>query len=661
MKNINKFMGLMAILAFTLLGSCTKDQGVSTKDSTINLKATEVEASLKGGTYAMEYTISSPHEGEVVTATAADDWVYDFDNSVDGVLSFKVKASEDGKSRETIVTVKYRFAYSANFTVKQGSNMTDKKIKIELVETNLFDFTVKFIPEDKTKPYIIQSDGKLDLILNNITTGEQLYENDFAYFNIACGWYGQSVVQFMQSIAKMGDHTQIVKNGTSGGTYTVHAYYFDYKTGALVSEVATLDVTTKTPEKVTAEFDMTFEVDGTEVTATVTPKNPEETGDYYFDILNGVILNGFVEHFDNEAAFMEYFWANSIFEMTLNEEMSAEQIIGKYSCVGNDINGNPMHTCTFELLANWDYYLFAFKMDPETGLCKSVPQWVKISTGDAKPSDISVGITYTNITSYSATATVTPSNNDYYICNFVTTEEWNALGADDAARKAKILADGNWELTKGNDTYYLSNLTPGTEYVGYAFGSRGGVATNDRMDTFKFTTKSDEYSDLTFELADLGYYAANELANVDDDQIASIFSSDAIKDQVVFPIRPIVKDKDGNVLKEGDYKMFLYDYYYADSTDALYGDKEWTDHFIYLMQQVELGVLQGGFAENTYYFAPWDENYIFLGVVIDNDGYMSKRFERRVTPNLDGAGDVADFITWWYEWHENSTSGPGLQ
>ena len=98
MKNINKFMGLMAILAFTLLGSCTKDQGVSTKDSTINLKATEVEASLKGGTYAMEYTISSPHEGEVVTATAADDWVYDFDNSVDGVLSFKVKRKRKGRS-----------------------------------------------------------------------------------------------------------------------------------------------------------------------------------------------------------------------------------------------------------------------------------------------------------------------------------------------------------------------------------------------------------------------------------------------------------------------------------------------------------------------------------------------------------------------------------
>ena len=649
-------MALMPFMAFALLVGCTETPDEPTpgpgpgpvveKDSTIKLGKTTISASLAGGTYLIEYSIENPHQGEKISAEAAESWVKDFNYGITGALGFTVEANPTDAERECLVTVKYRYAEDVVFTVKQGAAVK-AGFALENVTATYFDYTVDVIPENKTLPYIVMSATPEYIVASGFETGEDYYEDDIAYFAWLGQFSGMSAAQVMQTRAKVGDQRGVTVSGaTSGVPYTFYCYYFDYDSGALLSDVAMFTVETPRPEKIAVEFTMETElVDGCLVKANVTP-NAGFDGNYYFDVLNKELIDSYLEDptmakfLTDKERVIEYWWSNSV--QAMMQDMSTDDIIANYTCVGTNPDGSPKSYYEFELLANSTYYLFAYAME-ENAFCCSTPQVLEIQTGDVAMSNNEITLEVSKITARTATFTFTPSNDDYYVAGWEKASDWATYGSNDAERQQYLIANMDYYLLSGLQSTNVLDLESDTEYVLYAFGSRGGVATTSQIFTKTFKTKSGEAGNVQVSFADLGYYDASDFADYSGYEYLSNYSGYA-----VLPIEVQFSDEE-----HGEWFQVIYDW--TGRTDV-YTDQQYMDTLVWHINEY------GGMtATHTYTFLEFGREYEVAAVVLDTEGQFSSLYRKWVKPTYEGCGNADDYVAWWDAYQESINGGIGLQ
>ena len=658
MRTLKNFlmMGLMPIMALALMVGCQDtpegpDQPTPPaveKDCTIKLGKTSISTSLAGGSYLLEYTIQyngegeNPHKNEKISAEAAESWVKDFNYAITGALQFTVEPNPTDAERECLVTVKYRFAEDVVFTVKQGAAVK-AGFSLENITATYFDYTVDVIPENKNLPYIVMSASPEYIIASGFETGQDYYEDDIAYFSWLGQFYGMSAAQVMQDRAMVGDQRGItVSGGASGVPYTFYCYYFDYESGSLLSDVTFFTVETARPEKKEVDFNMIYEiVDGCMVKADVTPVG--YTGDYYFDVLNSIQVQDYLDNMDflnDEPRVVEYWWANAVQEMM--KDMSNAEIVANFTCVGNNADGTPKSHYEFELLANHDYYLFAFAME-ENGLCCSTPKVVKLTTGDVAMSNNEITPKVSKLTSRTATFSFTTTNDDYYVAGWQKASDWATYGSNDAERQEYLIHNMDYNLLSGNVSTSVIDLEPETDYVLYAFGSRGGVATTDKIFTETFRTKGLNGS-VSIERVDRGYYDAADFADKAGYEYLSNYAGKAI-----FPIE--VKFSDEN---HGDY--FFETYNWTNRAESeYYNDQQYIDGLVWSINEYGSAT-----ATHTYTFLDFGGKYEFVAIVFDADGQMSKLYREWIEPNYDGCGDADDYVAWWDAYQQSQNEGPNL-
>ena len=637
----NLLWAMLPIFALTLAVGCEKgpenepEPGPGPqieKDATIKLNSQKVEASLAGGEYTMIYEIVNPHAGEKITAEAAEGWVNTFNTGISGILSFSVDANNTDKARECLVTVKYRYAEDAIFVVKQGAK-ENSGFKLENVTSDYFSYTVDVIPDNKTLSYIVMSADPKYIAASGFETGEDFYEDDLAYFGWLGQFYGQSAVQVMQERAKIGDQRGINPGkGAAGIPYTFYCYYIDYDSGALLSEVAFFEVKTKSPEKIAADFDVQYTVDGCVVRANVTPKDGFN-GAYYFDMLNGLMVDDYLASFDfleDEGDVAEFYWSFAVQDMMFNGNMSGQTIVDMYNCQGEYEDGTPRSEFDFELLANHTYYLFAFAME-ENGLCCSEPTIVKIETGSVPMSDNVITPSVSKVTAETAEISFTTTNDDYYIAGWEKASDWATYGNTDAERQQYLLANLSYEYISGDYSQTVLGLEQGVEYVLYAFGSRGGVATTSQIWTRNFTTKSGVGA-ATIEFVDNGYYAAEDLAELPGWEF---FAGDYYSGTFILPVEYRI---------EGEWSAFFGNVYNWTGRNDLYNDEQYKDGLVWSINQYGSMTL-----DKTYCILQNDSFYIVAAMVIDTDGVYSPVAKHEISTSYDGARKNAeDFDEWWY-------------
>ena len=657
MRTLKNFlmMGLMPIMALALVVGCTEPGAGTddphkpsiTKDSEIKLGKTSISASLAGGTYLIEYTIVNPHQGEKISAEAAESWVKDFNYGITGALSFTVEPNNTDAERECLVTVKYRYAEDAVFTVKQSAAVK-AGFTLENVTATYFDYTVDVIPENKTLPYIVMSATPEYIVASGFETGEDYYEDDVAYFGWLGQFYGMSATQIMQERAKVGDQRGItVSNGTAGVPYRFYCYYFDYESGALLSDVQIFVVETPRPEKIDLEFTMETElVDGCLVKANVVPVGDFE-GNYYFDVLNEELINSYLEDelmgsfLTTPGRVVEYWWSNAV--QSMMQDMSADQIIANYTCQGTNPDGSPKSYFEFELLANSTYYLFAYAME-ENAFCCSEPQLVKITTGDVEMSNNVITPSVSELTSRTAKFTFTTTNDDYYVAGWEKASDWATYGNNDAERQQYLLANTSYELLHGNATTTVIDLEMETEYVLYAFGSRGGVATTSQIFTQTFKTKGMN-GDVSIELVNNGYYDSADFADMAGYEYLSNYAGKAI-----FPIEVAFSDDN-----HGAYFFDTYNWTGRNQSEY-YNDQQYIDGLVWSINEYGSAT-----TTHTYTFLDFGGKYEFVAIVFDADGQMSKLFKQWIEPTYDGCGDAQNYVNWWDAYQESQNQGPELQ
>ena len=649
MRKLTNFLkfGVLPVLCIALAVGCEKgpDEGgtdgpVFEKDSVIKLGKTTVNVGVGGGSQLLEYTIENPHQGEKISAEAAADWVNGFNYGITGALQFNVDANDGTEARECLVTVKYRFAEDVVFTVKQGAR-TNAGFKLENVSSDLFSYTVDVIPDDKTAPYIIMSADATYIAQSGFESPEDFYEDDFFYFGWLGQFYGMDAIGIMQERSRVGDQRGItIGDAVSGVPCTFYCYYFDWTTGALISDIAMFEIVTKEPEKIAVEFNVEYTVEGPLVKADVTPVGYD--GAYYFDMLNGLVVDSYLESFDflnnDPAEAAEYYWSNAVNSMS--NSMSYDEIVAFYNCQGNYEDGTPRSYYEFELLANHDYYLFAFAME-EHGLPASKPQIVKITTGDVEPSDNVITTSVTNITAQSATINFETTNDDYYIAGWEKASEWATFGNNDAERQQYLLTNRSYELISGNYSQGVIGLEPETDYVLYAFGSRGGIATTDYIATTTFKTRKISGGLASIEIVDNGYYVASDLAELPGWEF---FGSESYSGKMILPLEFKIT---------GEYTAFFNTIWDWTGRNDIYTDQQYRDNLVWSIN--EYGSMN---PDKTYSILNNDSYYELVALVVDQYGDFSDVAKLCISTSYAGAkSDPAEFEAWW----NGGNDGPGLQ
>lgn len=628
--------GVLPLLCLALAVGCQEGPDDETnkpqfeKDSVIKLGKTTVNVGVGGGSQLLEYTIENPHQGEKISAEAAAEWVNGFNYGITGALQFNVDANEGTEARECLVTVKYRFAEDVVFTVKQGAR-TNAGFKLENVSSDLFSYTVDVIPDDKTAPYIIMSADATYIYQSGFEKPEDFYEDDFFYFGWLGQFYGKDAVGIMQEKSFIGDERdRTIGGGVSGVPHTIYCYYFDWTTGALISDIAMFEITTKEPDKQSVEFTVDYTVEGPLVKADVVPVGYE--GAYYFDMLNGLLVDSYLEAFDflqnDPAEAVEYYWSNAVWSMS--QDMSYDEIVSFYNCKGNYDDGTPRSHYEFELLANHDYYLFAFAME-EHGLPCSKPQIVKVTTGDVEPSDNVITTSVTNVTAQSVTINFETTNDDYYIAGWEKASDWATFGNNDAERQQYLLTNRSYELIKGNYSQNVIGLEPETDYVLYAFGSRGGVATTDYIATTAFKTRKISGGLASIEVVDNGYYVADDLAELSGWEF---LGNDTYSGKMILPLEFKIT---------GEWTAFFNTIWDWTGRSDIYTDQQYRDNLVWSIN--EYGSMK---PDKTYTILNNDGYYEIVSLVVDQYGDFSDVAKLCVSTSYAGAKtDAAEFEAWW--------------
>ena len=502
-------LSLVAVMGLAFFTSCEKPEGgkVDNNAPKINLEQTELNVGYEGGTYRINFTITNPVEGQSTMATPSENWISDvFVDDVNGVITFDVATNSSKDSRSAGLEVDYQGVEKpVQVTIAQSGDTTPE-FEMVNVETTFREVTFDLLPLHKNRTYVMNVNSKNYIIDEGLEDDEALFQDDMAYFEYLGYWHGQSAVEIMAERAKEGDVIeQVITSCAPGTDYVLYAYYVDLTDGTRTSDITRFTVTTRAVELTNVEFEIDYTVNEAFVDVEIAPQ--DYSGSYYFDMLPADPADAYVATYG--VTLEKYFeiWWNSNVTNDINNGFFAEEIISNYCSAGSDSH-------VFDLLQTTRYYLVSFAVEGHA-YCASTPKFLEITTSTVSPSDLVVTPYVNNIRSIKAEIGYTASNDDPYVSGLISAEEFESLGSSEQAKIASLIRLMD-PITTSTGSYKgeVKGLTPETEYVVFAFGFRGGVATT-QMYTTTFTTLSDEpgAADLTMTNT-IGYFDLYDIAEV---------------------------------------------------------------------------------------------------------------------------------------------------
>ena len=587
--------------------------------SIINIDTVELSADSNGGSFTVEYTITSPTEGNLASAKADVDWITDINTEKYGIIKFNVAASDVEEERMATITVSYPNAKSVPFFVVQKPATILGGFDIDLLEQSYNYCYVSVTPDDLKAKYLVGLFTWEEYETFDLESDNNLFNYHIEQLVDAGSWMGYPAEASIDMSSRTGIIANLKLSGLiAGEKYLFMACYYDTETFELIGDISRLEFYAKTPETQERNFDFEVAVDSSDVTITVTPE--EAVGSYYFDVMPRVVIDRECVEFG--LTLEEYFkgWWASVSGTDIGNGTTPSTIVDNYCSKGVD-EGN------FELLAETEYYVFAFEVNSEAA-CVSEPKYEVFTTGSVAPADLNITLNIFNLTSCGVRIDIEASNNtDPYVAGLTTKDIWDSFGSSEEAILAGLLDTYSHSSSAYGNGYFeeKKNLTPDTTYVFYAFGYKGGVATT-KLFSVEFTTLNDEPSESDVFVKLIGYFNAKDIKALDPNFIYDGLDENGF---AVCPIELVSADEDAS--------LFYYNWHITPDYDLAWVTKDnrkgrmlyWNERPRYLWTIVA-----------------YDTEAWFAALAIDSEGYFSNEYLYQLDITRNGISDAQLFIDW---------------
>lgn len=395
---------------------------------------------------------------------------------------------------------------------------------IEIEELTGINCITKVTPADKQMYYVMYKSDIQYFYDSSITTDDALFEDDMFYFKRGAEFDGITLKDYMTN-------TKVLFQDVTRANWpdlrpakkqVLYVYGVEFNEDFTDCTRAT-DVVWKLIDPPMAElgdatFDVSYTVDGANVTFDVTPQGWD--GLYTIQIFdyNEELYRDAAEVDDDYVRQVGEGWI-TMFSNNLNGGVSVDDILD-FTC------HTGAQQPTYELASYALYTAVVYAVAEVDGIYQMVsrPVVVNFSTEQVQPSDMTIDITVDNLYVRVCDLKITPSSPDEnYKMLLLPTEYLGANYTDDTLMEAVLDTYSYAAYTfRGEVTSHISSLYPSTEYVVVTFGYSGGVVTTP---VFKrvFTTEAEGECELAItDVAYGGPYKPSELKALDPVRFSNI-------------------------------------------------------------------------------------------------------------------------------------------
>lgn len=370
----------------------------------------------------------------------------------------------------------------------------DFLLEVSDITSTSCHFSVK--PSDKEMSYVVMLVEKSEF---DAFENEYAYQdNDLEWFNSKALEEGKSLKEWLEGFLHKGDFEADEAGLMPESEYYLYAYGLNYE-GYFTTGVTKVGFST--PEIVRKE--MSFEIAVTDIGMTqakVSVKASEKDGMFFMNVFS---MQQYQEWGGDQTAFANHAAALVDYYATMGRTL--EEIVTNLSSVGEG-------AMVFDgLTADTEYMAYAVGID-ENFFLNTAPAIVKFTTSQAVQSENTFTIDITGATFCSVQGTVTPSNEDPFVCAIQPKTQLDLYGSDEEIMYDLVATYEKWGaladvLYTGEtvDLEKISSLSPETEYAVICFGWDGAPTTPLTRAEFKTAAAggNPRAQELTFKLSDI--------------------------------------------------------------------------------------------------------------------------------------------------------------
>lgn len=288
---------IVAMLAMVASTGCGNDDTDNAGGPVIDVSPT-LTVSAEGGMSHLSYSIINPVEGQQISASCDQDWLYSFDYSTDGQIGFKYAVYDDEtQDRTATLTLTYPGAETKTVAVTQirKGGMT---FDIQVTDVSETGATVTITPSnnDQTYMYAVVSAA----YMKEFDNPADFIQDDITYWEDHCDNEGYTFESFIKLMLRTGVHVDDELNDLDPNKeYCAYAYGMTPEK-IITSGLSTAYFTTTKIDYTNVNFKVTYTND-TDYNATITVRPELEDGSLYAGGWTFTVRNSYAQTVDGET------------------------------------------------------------------------------------------------------------------------------------------------------------------------------------------------------------------------------------------------------------------------------------------------------------------------------------------------------------------------
>ena len=334
-------------------------------------------------------------------------------------------------------------------------------------------------PADETMPYVVMLVDKSEF--DEFEDEYKYQDNDLEWFERKAMEEGKDLESWLKDFLHVGSFENEEKGLMPGCSYYLYAYGLDYE-GYFLTGVTKIEFTTPEIEMSAVTFELEVSDIGlTEAKVSVTAS--EKDAMFFVNVFS---VEEYEQWGGDETAFANH--AGALVDYYIQMGQTLEAIVTNLGSVGS------VGIVFDELTDNTEYIAYAVGID-ENFFINSAPCTERFTTKQAVRSSNTFAVEIQETTYCSVSGTVTPSNDDPFVCVVHAKDQFADYESDDDIMYDIVTTYQKWDLFDTilytGETVELediSSLSADTEYVVFCFGWEGAPTTDLTKVEFKTRT-----------------------------------------------------------------------------------------------------------------------------------------------------------------------------